>query len=111
MKHVYFLKVPLGIQLKNEANLKDIADILDSLNDYVPVQSSSGINEMLIPWIVFGDQMTVAQMPFCVFLILLAKPVCWCSFRLSCETLSCDGMYTLLTISIMCTIHIVGYDR
>ena len=61
MKHVYFLKVPLGIQLKNEANLKDMTDILDSLNNYVPAQSSSGINEILIPQIVFGDQMTVAR--------------------------------------------------
>ena len=38
-----------------------MADTFDSLNDYVPVQSSSGLNEMLIPQIIFRDQMTVAR--------------------------------------------------
>ena len=47
--YVHILNVPLGIQLKNEANLKDMADILDSLNEYVPVQcSGGGMNELLI---------------------------------------------------------------
>ena len=57
----YILKVPLGIQLKNETNLKDMADILDALNDYVPVQCRSDKNELLIPRVVFGDQLTVAR--------------------------------------------------
>ena len=78
------------------------------------MQSSSGINEMLIPQIVFGDQMTVARI--CGAAILRSSDLVIPKqlnqfFRLACETLSCDGMYTLLTISIMCTIHIVGYDR
>ena len=55
------LKVPLGIQLKNEANLKEMAEILDSLNEYVPVQSSIDMNELLIPRVIIGDQLTVAQ--------------------------------------------------
>ena len=60
--YVHILKVPLGIQLKNEANLKDMADILDSLNEYVPVQcSGGGMNELLISRVVFGDQLTVAR--------------------------------------------------
>lgn len=57
----YVLKVPLGIQLKNEAKLKDMADILVALNDYVPVQCSNDENELLIPRVVFGDQLTVAR--------------------------------------------------
>ena len=40
--HINFLNVSLGIQLKNEANMKDVADIMDSLNDYMPM------NELLI---------------------------------------------------------------
>ena len=60
---IYFLsssmKVPLGIQLKNEAKLEHMAEILDGLNDYVPIQQHDGVT--LVPRIVFGDQLTVAR--------------------------------------------------
>ena len=48
---VSVIKVPLGIQLKNEAKLEHMAQILDELNEYVPVQN--GVT--LIPRMVFGD--------------------------------------------------------
>ena len=39
-----------------------IADVLDSLNEFVPVQCcSGGMNELLISQMVFGNQLTVAQ--------------------------------------------------
>ena len=53
------IKVPLGIQLKNEAKLEHMAEILDELNEYVPVQQQDGVT--LIPRIVFGDQLTIAR--------------------------------------------------
>lgn len=53
-----YLKVPLGIQLKNEAKLQDI-EILDDLNRYVPIQQQDGVT--LVPRIIFGDQLTIAR--------------------------------------------------
>lgn len=53
---------PLGIQTKNEANIKEMAEILDALNDYVPVKQlpdDAGIQQ--IPRIIYGDQLTVAR--------------------------------------------------
>ena len=62
MRHNY-LKVPLGIETKNEANLKEMAQILDSLNKYVPVQCNDSTAEggILVPRVIFGDQLTVAR--------------------------------------------------
>ena len=58
-----YLKVPLGIETKNEANLKEMAQILDSLNKYVPVHCNNSTVEarILVPQVVFGDQLTVAR--------------------------------------------------
>ena len=58
------LKIPLGIETKNEANLKEMAQILDSLNKYVPVHCNSDStteNGVLVPRVIFGDQLTVAR--------------------------------------------------
>jgi len=41
-----------------------MAEILDSLNQYVPVHSNSddtGENGVLVPRVIFGDQLTVAR--------------------------------------------------
>ena len=57
-----YLKVPLGIETKKEANLKEMAQILDSLNKYVPVHGNNSFTEdgILVPLVIFGDQLTVA---------------------------------------------------
>lgn len=65
-------QVPLGIILKNEAKLTEMAEILDNLNQYIPVHEStinSTIegksyefdNSKLIQILLFGDQLTVAR--------------------------------------------------
>ena len=59
MHNLCTLKVPLGIQLKNEAKLQDMAEILDDLNRYVPIQQIDGVT--LVPRIIFGDQLTIAR--------------------------------------------------
>lgn len=56
---VCVFKVPLGIQLKNEAKLQHMAEILDELSEYVPIQQQNGVT--LIPRIIFGDQLTIAR--------------------------------------------------
>ena len=59
-----YFKVPLGIETKNETNLKEMAEILDSLNKYVPVHTNSNNtteNGILVPRVIFGDQLTVAR--------------------------------------------------
>ena len=53
------IKIPLGIQLKNETKLEHMAEILDELCEYVPIQQQDGIT--LIPRMVFGDQLTIAR--------------------------------------------------
>ena len=64
--------MPLGVQLKNEAKLKEMAQILLALNTYVPFQnevqtvqideeSVSRPETKLSPRLVYGDQLTVAQ--------------------------------------------------
>ena len=53
------IKVPLGMQLKNEAKLEHMAEILDGQNDYVPIQQHDSVT--LVPHIVFGNQLTIAQ--------------------------------------------------
>ena len=61
--------MPLGIQPKNEAELKQMAEILDELNLYVPMCHYSTVQEdgemdyrvAPIPRLLFGDQLTVAR--------------------------------------------------
>jgi len=54
--------VPLGIQAKNEANIKEMAEILDSLGTYVPKKCLLDIGEIYkIPRVIYGDQLTVAR--------------------------------------------------
>ena len=40
-KFVLFIKVPLGVQLKNEMHLTEMCSVLDSFTKYVPIQESS----------------------------------------------------------------------
>ena len=65
-------QVPLGIILKNEAKLTEMAEILDNLNQYIPVHESTinrtiegksyeFDNSKLIQILLFGDQLTVAR--------------------------------------------------
>ena len=65
-------QVPLGLILKNEANLTEMADILDTLNQYVPTDESTRDtivegrnytfdNSKLIQILLFGNQLTVAR--------------------------------------------------
>ena len=60
------------MQLKNEAYLVDMADIMDSFNQYVPSEESitnlnlNGVeytydNSKLMQILFFGDQLTVAR--------------------------------------------------
>ena len=73
--------MPLGVQLKNEAKLKEMAQILLALNTYVPFQdevqtvqidgeSISRPETKLSPCLIYGDQLTVARarglLPFAV---------------------------------------------
>jgi len=52
----------LGIQTKNEANINEMAEILDALNVYVPVKVFPGSAEIQeVPRIIYGDQLTVAR--------------------------------------------------
>ena len=54
--------MPLGIQAKNEANIKEMAEILDSLGTYVPKKCLLDIGEIYkIPRVIYGDQLTVAR--------------------------------------------------
>ena len=64
--------MPLGVQLKNEAKLKEMGQILLGLNAYVPFQdevqtvqidgeSISRPETKLSPRLVYGDQLTVAR--------------------------------------------------
>ena len=64
--------MPLGVQLKNEAKLKEMSQILLALNAYVPFQdevqtvqidgeSISRPETKLSPRLVYGDQLTVAR--------------------------------------------------
>ena len=68
---IFLIKVPLGIQLKNEMYLTEMCAVLDSFSTYVPLQESSKTLEMngksytyddikLIQLLIFGDQLTVA---------------------------------------------------
>jgi len=60
-KITYFLKVPFGIQPKNEANIKEMAEILDALNTYIPEKGLLDVGEIhKIPRVIYGDQLTVA---------------------------------------------------
>ena len=69
---IFLIKVPLGIQLKNEIYLTEMCDVLDNFTTYVPMQESSKTLEMngksytyddtkLIQLLIFGDQLTVAR--------------------------------------------------
>ena len=68
----YFIKVPLGVQLKNEMYLTEMCSVLDSFTKYVPIKESSKsiqINDKsytyddtkLIQLMLFGDQLTAAR--------------------------------------------------
>ena len=62
MSNYFLIQIQLGIQTKNEANIKEMAEILDALNDYIPVKHLSGITGVQqIPRIIYGDQLTVAR--------------------------------------------------
>ena len=43
MSNDLLIQIPLGIQTKNEAKIKEMAEILDTLNDYIPVKHMSDI--------------------------------------------------------------------
>ena len=61
VKITFFLKVPLGIQPKNEANIKEMAEVLDALSIYVPETCLLDVGEIhQIPRVIYGDQLTVA---------------------------------------------------
>ena len=64
--------VPLGVQLKNEAKLKEMGQILLALNAYMPFQDEVQTVQIdgesiirpetkLSPRLVYGDQLTVAR--------------------------------------------------
>jgi len=64
--------VPLGVILKNENKLKEMAEILDDLGKYVPINRSTEIvdingkslnvdKSVFSRRLLFGDQLTVAR--------------------------------------------------
>lgn len=72
-KHVcILLKVPLGVQLKNEIYLTEMCDVLDSFTKYVPMEVCTDSmeikgntytydNSKMVQLLLFGDQLTVAR--------------------------------------------------
>ena len=69
---MHVLKVPLGVQFKNEAYLVDMSHITTSFNKYVPVEESVTTVDVngdehtydssrLYQLLFFGDQLTVAR--------------------------------------------------
>ena len=64
--------MPLGVILKNENKLKEMSDILDELNRYVPIHRASEVVDVdgrsvlidrthMSQRLLFGDQLTVAR--------------------------------------------------